>query len=458
MKRFYLSLILTFFTFPSLNFALERVDLTISAENKAILESDPYSSTKVPATWVAGGVTYEVSVSYRGAYGLQNLIREGYPQRNWKIKTTKEFPYQEYREWNYNFQQHIREKLAYDLYQSANVPAVPARHVELFINGTLSGVFLEFPDPDNKPWLKKTWGSAAGNLYKAATDLPGSTAYFGETTDLGPTDSSLYLHYQKKTNNDSIDSLDYSSLRLFLNWVKISSDEEFSNKLSSIFNVNSFIRYLVVSNFIGHWDGFPNRGKNYWMYEDPVSGLWNMIPWDVDATFQNPTYCLNNMGSSAGLFFMNWPTRYCASKGETKERPLFERIMAIEKWHKLYVGEYQKALNSYLKEELLQKRVDSLSALVAPHISIGIDSIDYADDVAGVKQFITVRTTTVKTLLEAFPVYEGTGIRETKQKNPLVAIPKNWYDIEGKGYSAQQIQSAPNGVYWRGSERKIILR
>jgi len=389
---------------------LERVELLINPSDKAILEANPYFSDKVPATWIADGDTIPVSVSYRGAYSLKNLLTVANGPRNWKVKTSKTMTYRGLREWNFNLENHLREKMALDLYAAAGVISLPARHVEFYVNGIRSGIYLEFPDPDNKEWMTTAWGSSDGDLYKAATDIPGVPAFFGETTYLGDNDTNYYKHYQKKTNNDSIDSLDYSSIREFLTWVNQSTDSEFAQGLEARFDVPTFIRYLVVSNFAGHWDGFPNRGKNFWLYQSSVDSKWHFIPWDVDATFQPITYCLNNMGANAGLFFMNWPANYCPSTPETKARPLFTRMMAIEKWHNMYLGEYQKALSSYLSETVVNQHLDSLEALLLPAELNGEESYDFSYNMDQMRSFLDSRYSNVTTLLEPFPIYDPAAI------------------------------------------------
>ncbi len=436
--------------------ALDRVEILIADSARAYLESDPYDAEKVPATWIAGVDTFTASVSYRGAYSLQNLLKDPTGPRNWKVKTAKATPYRSLREWNFNLETHLRQKLSLDLFTAAAVPALPARHVVLHVNGKRQGTYIEFPDPDNKPWLAATFGSDSGDLYKAATDIPGSPAYFGELTDLGDHDSGYWRHYQKKTNDEGPDSLDYRRLREFIVWVNRSTDAQFERELPARFDLGRFLRYLVVANFSGHWDGYPNRGKNYWLYWNPADGRWNVLPWDIDATFQSETWCLDNMGPKAGLFFMEWPDRYCPNSKETRSRPLLERVMKVAAWKHMYIGEYQKALRTYLSETAMLKRLDSLDALVKPELTTS-ERTAFAQARTDMRNFIAVRTDYVSPLLAAYPPYDPTPAGVTRRAAPVVATTEGpWMDVRGRKLSG--LDGAPAGVWRRGVEVRAIVR
>lgn len=437
--------------------ALDRVDLLVPDTGIAHLEADPYHSDKVPARWIADGDTLAASVSYRGAYSLRNLLCDPTGPRNWKLKTAKETPWRGHRVWNFNLEPHIRQELAHALYAAAGIPVTPSRHVVLHVNGKRSGLYLAFPDPDNKDWVRGQWGSAAGDLYKAATDIPGDTAFFGELTDLGDADSNYYLHYQKKLNDDGPDSLDFSRLRRFAVWLNRSGDLEFQAGLRGRFALEAFIRYLVVSNFAGHWDGYPNRGKNYWLYQNPSDSAWTLFPWDVDATFQSSTSCLDNMGPDAGLFFMSWPADYCGNPRETKRRPLLERIFAVEAWKRLYIGEYQRALGTYLARTAIDRRVDSLGSLLSEAASGTIEASDARTSLGDIRTFVARRTTRVAALLGAYPVYEGTSSIAPRTTAPPASGQGDWSDLRGRRIPSSRIEAAPPGVYLRGVERRVVF-
>ena len=83
--------------------------------------------------------------------------------------------------------------------------------------------------------------------------MPNQTKYFGDLSYLGALDKNYYLHYRKQTNTDGDLEFDYSSIRKFTDFINNTSDQDFEANIVSHFNVNAFIKYLVVANFIAHW-------------------------------------------------------------------------------------------------------------------------------------------------------------------------------------------------------------
>jgi hypothetical protein len=334
------------------------VSLEVDPEALKGLDAAPFDAPDVSGTFTdSSGTRYEgIAVNYRGAYQLQNLIDTGSGLRNWKLKFAKTQEYRRRREWNFNYEPHLRQKLAYDLMKFAGVRVPSARHVLLKVNGQAQGLYLEYEDPDNKDWLSDEFADESGDLYKAATDLPGATPYFATTEYLGDLDSDYFYHYQKKTNNDA-KAEDFSLLRAFLAGLNQTDDEHFAAWATQNFHVDRFIAYLVVANFTSDWDGLPQRPKNYWLYEVRKAGHWEFVPWDMDATFYVAKSSLDPMGTDASIFYqLDQYESYQLSENEGTERPLVRRLMKVQ---------------AYLEKGYLTARVDKLEALLDQKASDG---------------------------------------------------------------------------------------
>jgi spore coat protein CotH len=384
-----------------------RISLEVSASELEKLEADPYDSPKVIGSFKDGAnVSYNpVDVSYRGAYALQSLILYGNGQRNWKVKFAKDKKYRSRREWNFSFQQHIREKLTYDLMRFAGVKVPSARHVKLTVNGVVSGVYLEYEDPDNKDWLMDKFGDDSGDLFKAGYDIPDMPKYFATLEYLGENDSEYDLHYRKMTNNDDpTKAADFSSLRAFLLGLNESDDESIEGFLRKNFDTDRFLSYLVVFNFVSHWDSYPQRPKNFWLYQVPALGRWVFIPWDMDATFQPDKGYLDPMGTDVSVFYQF--DEFVDYKGRHPEegtaRPLILRMMRVPSYRAAYVARYREALQSYLKEDYLVSRVNALTGLIENEIN-DADREDFDSNVADVKRFIQERVKNVTSELATIP-------------------------------------------------------
>ena len=52
----------------------------------------------------------------------------------------------------------------------------------------------------------------------------------------------------------------------------------------AVFNVDLFLRTLVMEVVTGNWDGIAN-GNNMYFYQDPATGLWNYLRHDYDGVY-----------------------------------------------------------------------------------------------------------------------------------------------------------------------------
>jgi spore coat protein CotH len=387
--------------------SVPHVGLEVASSALAQLEADPFDGPNVTGAFLdASSVRYDpVDVNYRGAYALQSLIQYGNGQRNWKVKFAKDHKYQARREWNYTFEQHVREKLSYDLMRFAGVKVPSAHHVRLSVNGTVSGAYLEYEDPDNKDWIADKFGDDSGDLFKGGYDLPNQPRYFATLEYLGDVDADYEMHYRKMTNNDDpIKAADYSSLKSFLKGLNQTEDSGFEAFLRANFDTEKFISYLVVANFISHWDSYPQRPKNFWLYNIPAAGRWVFIPWDMDGTFQPTKGYLNPMGTDESIFnqfdsFTDYEGRH---PEEGTARPLVTKMMKVPAFRSAYVARYRQALTTFLEQNYLLDRVDALVALIAGEIPAA-DKTGFNENAADVKRFIQERVRNVTAELATLP-------------------------------------------------------
>jgi spore coat protein CotH len=379
------------------------LSLTVAQTEVAKLEANPFSGPDVVGAFTdeLGTKSDPINVNYRGAYALQTLINGHVIQRNWKLKFAQEQPYHNRREWNFNYEPHIRQRLAYLLMRLAGVKVPTARHVVLSVNGTVNGLYLEYEDPDNKAWLFDKFGDDSGDLYKAGYDIPNQPRYFATLEVLGTLDSDYAMHYRKKTNDDDpIKATDYSALRTFISDFNTTPDSGFEAFLRSHFEVDRFIDYLVVANFVSHWDSYPQRPKNYWLYQVPATGKWNFIPWDLDATFQPYKNDLNPMGTDASVLYQF--DRFVDYRGRLPEegtnRPLVTRVMKVPAFRAAYIARYKTALTTFLAKDYLLAQVAKLQTIIA-----GAAQANEMDTVNStrkeIEDFITARSASVSSEL-----------------------------------------------------------
>lgn len=392
-----LSLVLVLVLAMPLLAQLPEVRITITEADQAQLENDPFDGPDVLGDFVGGDgvLRAAVDINYRGAWQLRKLMNQGLIQRNWKVKVPKVSDYRERREWNYNFEEHPRQELSYLLMNRAGVPAPSCRHVILYVNDVLQGLYVEYEDADNKKWLTEKFGDNDGDLYKAALVKPKQQRYFGTLEYLGDASSDYFHHYDKKTNNNVEAEFDYTSLMAFTKMINSTPDEEVVSTFNTNMETQAFIKYLVVANFISNWDSYPMRPKNYWLYQNPTDAKWSFIPWDLDATFEPSKRTFNQMGDKASIFYQLLKAEeYGAHPEEGNKRPLARRMMEQVYFRDAYVRAYEAALDSYLKESTIVQVLDSLKSVVANSgVAFGIPK--YNSETDEIKAFVKTKTASV---------------------------------------------------------------
>ena len=170
----------------------------------------------------------------------------------------------------------MRERLGYGLHRTAGVVAPRTAHANLYVNGTYMGVYTVIEQVD-KTFLSDRLGDDTGNLYKGHGP-------FGTLEWLGP-DPALYRDaYELKTNEVAGD---YSRLVHFLDVLNNTADPAFEAAIEQVFNVDSFLSWLAVEVLLSHLDNYLGTANNYYLYDNPVTGKFEFIPWDVNEEFGN---------------------------------------------------------------------------------------------------------------------------------------------------------------------------
>jgi spore coat protein CotH len=74
-------------------------------------------------------------------------------------------------------------------------------------------------------------------------------------------------------------------LRDFIVSLNKTSNEAFELEIQKIFDVDIFLRNLIVEICTLNLDGYSVNHNNYHMYQDIFTKKWHFIPYDMDATF-----------------------------------------------------------------------------------------------------------------------------------------------------------------------------
>ncbi|KAI9278522.1 coth protein-domain-containing protein [Phascolomyces articulosus] len=173
----------------------------------------------------------------------------------------------------------MREKTYSDILQAMGVYANDANIVRFFINGQFFGTFNMLDDITQYSYINAVFYNGKppqqmGPLFDGA-----SGADFAYHPD-GEGYSSWIPNAKSPETQDAIGPLCET-----LNKTD-TKDQAQLDKLSSQFEVDIFLRFMVMEYLAGHWDGYWFEQTNDGAYRDPTQqNKWYYLGQDYDATF-----------------------------------------------------------------------------------------------------------------------------------------------------------------------------
>lgn len=281
--------------------AVRRMDLTISAEHWAEMQTDlstnisggggpggadiDFTPVWVEATVAVDGVRWDhVGIRYKGNSSLRNAFSSGGDKYPFKLDFDEwedDYPEIDNQRF-YGFKQlnlgsnfrdstHMREKVASDLFRDFGVPAAHAAFYEVYLDRgegpNFIGVYTLVEEVDDTVY-EEQFDDDEGNLYKPDGD---AASFADGTFDTEEMDL--------KTNEDDADYADVMALYDVLHDLRRETDEAaWTADLEAVFDVEAFLRYLAVNQVIQNWDTYGQMTHNYFLYGD--EGLLTWIPWD----------------------------------------------------------------------------------------------------------------------------------------------------------------------------------
>ena len=246
---------------------LPLYELKMNPQDVPALDNEAFSDNPHPATFLAGGVTYEgVKVRARGAWS------RGWPKKSLKIFFDHKQPFAGHNSLDLNSgwrdPAFVRETLAYHVYALCGAPASTSRLVRLEINGQFRGLYVEVEVPGKS--LLHRFDLKGASLYKAI-----SRANVADERDLG-SPSAYTSHYKKETQTDEGND---ELARFCRELNRASNPLDFFTRHVDL---DKYINYLAASVLLQNWDGF--NKNHYLVYDGHGSRKWFVVPWDLDRT------------------------------------------------------------------------------------------------------------------------------------------------------------------------------
>lgn len=354
---------------------VRKIEVSLTQANWNTMMEDPGQKVMVPADAVIFGEQVEqIGISPKGNSTLW------FPgdKKPFKLDMNFQLPEQEYRNLkmlllhnNFGDVSMLREKMAYDMMQFAGVPGGFTAYVELWVDisddqqpADFVGVYTMVERPDKK-YLANRFGreNDTGNLYKAdawfeegAADL----AYYGEDIEAYPKPRGELAYALMYKDPDEADYSDIINLCYVIDGVEYATPDDFARALEGVFNIDVFLRYLAVIFLNLNFDQYPDTGNNYYIYNNPGTGKFEWISWD--------------MGNSWGMFGGDHVYPIFGQEhsiGPLQYRPLFTKVFEVEEYRQTYKAYLDLLIRNYFNEQNIRSLAEGWHAMIKPHLYEG---------------------------------------------------------------------------------------
>lgn len=238
----------------------------------------------------------------------------------------------------------MRSKICWDLYNKAAVPASRSNHVEVYVNGDYLGLYINVEHIDEE-YVQKRFEDGSGNLYKCL--WPADLTFKGSNPSLykdGP--------YELKTNKGG----SYADLANFITVLNNTPAADFQCELEQVFDVDNYLKAIALDILTGNWDGPIVNKNNFYLYNDPLTGRFTYIPYDLDNTFGIDWF--NVDWGTADIY--NWSDYSVTGK----DRPIYTKIMENAEYRNRFTSNMKELLDNTFNVSALFFEIDERKKMI----------------------------------------------------------------------------------------------
>jgi spore coat protein CotH len=177
---------------------------------------------------------------------------------------------------NFNDKSLLREKVASDLFRNFGVPCARSVFCEIYIDygdGPVYFGLYTILEVVFDSAIKNEFGSDTGNCYKPDGD--------GASFANGSFNEGFFENKTGGTDFTDVQGL-YSTLH---NSTRTSNPAQWRTQMNTYLNMDDYLKYMAVNFTIQNWDTYGRMTHNYYLYNDPLTGQLNWIPWDNNEAF-----------------------------------------------------------------------------------------------------------------------------------------------------------------------------
>lgn len=250
---------------------LPEYQLFIHPLNLSELRRDIWCDDPISAKLTVNKKRYDIDLAYRGS-NIRNFQKKSY-----HIAFHKPSTFRNAKEWHLNAEykdpSFIRNKLSLDFFKDIGSLSPKSRYVFLKLNGKNEGLYLELESVDE--YFLENQKLPKGSIFYAVD----GDANFSLMSDLDQDiKKSLELGYERKCG----EAQDEYALQELIIKINTTPSVDFEKEIVKNINVEKYLCWLAGVVFTQNYDGFVH---NYALYRNGETGLFEVIPWDYDATW-----------------------------------------------------------------------------------------------------------------------------------------------------------------------------
>lgn len=215
----------------------------------------------------------------------------------------------------------LRDRLGLSIMRDVGIPAPCANSARVVINGEFYGVFTSIEKID-EVFLERQFDNPNGDLWKRA-------------------------NWTLKSNEDSATAARLNALKASAN----------ADELHEYYDIERNLRVFAAEAVIPDSDGAWAGGLNYYLYDDPTTGKFLLLPWDLDNSFERFDH------PPGGEYAPN-PDPVVWEKNNTNGRPQYDLMMQDPEWMALYIDIIDEILHEGYAPSELHERVDTWTAQI----------------------------------------------------------------------------------------------
>lgn len=311
--------------------------------------------------WTNVGFRFKGNSSLSGAWGSGSMklgfrlnfdkFEDDYPEiNNQRFYGFKKLSFSS----NWNDDSFLREKVVADIFRESGVPAAQTAFYAIYIDygeGPIYFGLYTVVEVIDDTVIQTQFDDDNGNLYKPE----GTGATFAE----GTFDEESF----GKENNET--EADYSDIIALFDALhadtRLSDAETWRAGLESIFNVDEFVRWFAVNSVIQNWDTYGSMAHNYYIYNDPTTGLLTWIPWDHNLSLSG------SAGGGGRGMGMGGGSGSLDQNNVSDQWPLIRYLMDDPTYKALYNQYIEEAINGAFEPSKMAETYQTLSDMIAPY-------------------------------------------------------------------------------------------